>query len=124
MAVCRLANLVTLCDGHRVFFVAASGQIRMAADARTRVGSAVSLRGTCLMIGTPWKARIASTPFAQHGDARLERDRMPAVIDVGRRWPVVIRCLPRPAIPWESREEGTESGRAFRVVSSIAERTR
>ena len=30
VAVHRLANLVTLCDGHGVFFVAASGQIRMA----------------------------------------------------------------------------------------------
>ena len=28
----RLANPVTLCDGHGVFFVAASGQIQMAAD--------------------------------------------------------------------------------------------
>jgi hypothetical protein len=32
VATRRLANSVTLCDGHRVFFVAASGQIRMAAD--------------------------------------------------------------------------------------------
>ena len=32
MAVCRLPNPVTLCDGNGVFFVAASGQIRMAAD--------------------------------------------------------------------------------------------
>ena len=32
VAVRRLANPVTLCDGHDVFFVAASGQIRMAAD--------------------------------------------------------------------------------------------
>ena len=28
----RLANRVTLCDSHGVFFVAASGQIQMAAD--------------------------------------------------------------------------------------------
>lgn len=32
VAVRRLANPVTLCDGHGVFFVAASGQIRMAAS--------------------------------------------------------------------------------------------
>jgi hypothetical protein len=32
VAVRRLANPVTLCDGHGVFFVAASGQIRMAAN--------------------------------------------------------------------------------------------
>jgi hypothetical protein len=32
LAARRLANLVTLCDGHGVFFVAASGQIQMAAD--------------------------------------------------------------------------------------------
>jgi hypothetical protein len=34
VAVRRLANPVTLCDGHGVFFVAASGQIRMAANRR------------------------------------------------------------------------------------------
>jgi hypothetical protein len=32
LAARRLANPVTLCDGHGVFFVAASGQIQMAAD--------------------------------------------------------------------------------------------
>jgi len=32
VAVRRLANPVALCDGHSVFFMAASGQIRMAAD--------------------------------------------------------------------------------------------
>jgi hypothetical protein len=32
VTVRRLANPVTLCDGHGFFFVAASGQIRMAAD--------------------------------------------------------------------------------------------
>jgi hypothetical protein len=32
VAVRRLANPVTFCDGHEVFLVAASGQIRMAAN--------------------------------------------------------------------------------------------
>ena len=32
VAVRRLANPVTLCGGHGAFFVAASGQIRKAAD--------------------------------------------------------------------------------------------
>jgi hypothetical protein len=32
VTVRRPANPVTFCDGHRVFFVAASGQIRMAAN--------------------------------------------------------------------------------------------
>jgi hypothetical protein len=32
LAARRLAHPVTLCDGHGVFFVAASGQIQMAAD--------------------------------------------------------------------------------------------
>jgi hypothetical protein len=32
MAVRRLANSVTLCDGYSAFFVAASGQIQMATD--------------------------------------------------------------------------------------------
>lgn len=40
MAVRRLANPVTLCDGHGVFFVAASGQIRMAANRSRLFGSA------------------------------------------------------------------------------------
>jgi hypothetical protein len=34
VAVRRPANLVTFCDGHGVFFVVASGQIRMAANTR------------------------------------------------------------------------------------------
>jgi hypothetical protein len=34
VAVRRLANPVTLCDGYGVFFVAASGQVRMAANRR------------------------------------------------------------------------------------------
>jgi hypothetical protein len=34
VAARRLANPVTFCDGHGVFFVAASGQIRMAADTK------------------------------------------------------------------------------------------
>ena len=38
VAARRLANPVTLCDGHGVFFVAASGQIRMAADSARRTG--------------------------------------------------------------------------------------
>jgi hypothetical protein len=36
VAVCRLANQVTLCDGHEIF-VAACGQIRMAAKQKTSV---------------------------------------------------------------------------------------
>jgi hypothetical protein len=36
MAVHRLANLVALCDGQGVFFVAASGQIRLAANSARR----------------------------------------------------------------------------------------
>jgi GTP-dependent phosphoenolpyruvate carboxykinase len=34
VAVRRLANTVTFCDGHGVFFAAASGQLRTAASTR------------------------------------------------------------------------------------------
>ena len=37
VAVCRLANPVTLCDGHGVFFAAASEQIRATQELATRV---------------------------------------------------------------------------------------
>ncbi len=45
MAVRRLANPVTLCDGHGVVFVAASGQIRMAANTGTRQLQLKAYRG-------------------------------------------------------------------------------
>ena len=56
VAVLRLANPVTFCDGHSAFFVAASGPIRMAADrpfsdARTIV-EAVIYRLRC---GIAWR---------------------------------------------------------------------
>ena len=43
VAVRRLANPVTVCDGHGVFFVAASGQIRMAASPKYSWRSCVEL---------------------------------------------------------------------------------
>src|SRR6202035_3213360 len=44
VAVRRLANPVTLCDDHGVFFVTASGQIRMLADRRPD-SAVVHIRG-------------------------------------------------------------------------------
>jgi hypothetical protein len=40
VVVRRLTNPVTICDGHGVFFVAASGQIPMAADMGERRATA------------------------------------------------------------------------------------
>jgi hypothetical protein len=51
----RLANLVTLCDGREVFFVAASGQIQMAAniEPRTTVESRTALGVRNCKVSTP-----------------------------------------------------------------------
>jgi len=40
VAVCRLTNQVTLCDGHEVFFVAACGQIRIRMAAKQKTSAA------------------------------------------------------------------------------------
>lgn len=73
MAVRRLANPVTPCDGHGVFFVAARGQIRMAADTgrswRSRQGGpAARLRPGRRAVGEPGDARPG-----EHGSAALCR---------------------------------------------------
>jgi hypothetical protein len=59
VAVRRLANTVTFCDGHGVFFVAASGQFRTPANRRPRAGPKASCRsvgewGRKTSTGLPW----------------------------------------------------------------------
>ena len=64
VAVCRLANTVTFCDGHGVFFVAVSGQFR---EGRQQSGLLNRISGS-LHTGPEF---MTSSP--QHGAPRTGR---------------------------------------------------
>jgi hypothetical protein len=89
MAVRRLANTVTFCDGNGVFYVAASGQFRTAAnstyqeDGRAAEGSLSQVVRLIHLNGPPGigKSTIASAFADRHpGVLNLDIDRVAAMI--------------------------------------------